>query len=187
MGSASPVPVTTSLLQNSVVAGTVRDKLTFNVNGTGSTFVSTSVVRWNGSNRSTMFNNANQLTVTVPASDVSVAGTAQVTVFTPAPGGGTSNAQTFTINNPQAVISSLSPNNTAQDGPQFTLTVIGSNFVPGAVVRWAGSNRTTTFVGNSQLQAIITATDIANPGSFAVTVVNPGAAASNSVNFTVNP
>jgi hypothetical protein len=38
------------------------------------------------------------LQATIPASDISQAGTAQVTVSNPAPGGGTSNALTFTIN-----------------------------------------------------------------------------------------
>ncbi len=180
----NPVPATGPLSPMSVVAGSVRDTLTLTV--PGSNFVPGSVVRWNGSNRLTMFNSPNGLTATIPASDLVAAGTAQVTVFTPVPGGGTSNFQTFTINNPTAVVSSLSPNSTAEDGPDFTLTVIGSNFVPGAVVRWAGSNRTTTFIGNSQLRALIPASDIANPGMFTITVVNPGAAASNSVNFTVN-
>jgi hypothetical protein len=55
-------------------------------------------VRWNGSNRTTTFVSSTQLTATIPASDIAVAGTAQVTVFTPTPGGGTSSAQTFTIN-----------------------------------------------------------------------------------------
>ncbi len=178
------VPSTSGLVPNIAVAGSVRDTLAVRVNG--SNFVPGSVVRWNGSNRLTTFFNGNRVDATIPASDLVGAGTAQVTVFTPVPGGGTSNAQTFTINNPTAVISSLSPNSTAEDGLEFTLTVIGSNFVPGAVVRWAGSNRTTTFVGSSQLRAIIPASDIANPGMFTITVVNPGAAASNSVNFTVN-
>jgi hypothetical protein len=38
------------------------------------------------------------LRAAIPASDIATAGTAQVTVFTPAPGGGTSNALTLTIN-----------------------------------------------------------------------------------------
>ncbi len=41
---------------------------------------------------------ATQLQAAIPASDIAGVGSAQVTVFNPAPGGGTSNAQTFTIN-----------------------------------------------------------------------------------------
>ena len=60
-------------------------------------FVSGSVVRWNGSDRTATYVSATQRTASIPASDISSPGTASVTVFTPAPGGGTSNAGTFTI------------------------------------------------------------------------------------------
>src|SRR5947209_5119388 len=43
----------------------------------------------------------------VAASDITTAGTAQVTVVTPAPGGGTSAALTFTMNNPAPTLGSL--------------------------------------------------------------------------------
>lgn len=57
-----------------------------------------SVVRWNGSDRPTTGSGAvNALTAQVSASDIAAAGTAAVTVFNPAPGGGTSNSWTFTI------------------------------------------------------------------------------------------
>jgi hypothetical protein len=75
----------------------------------GNNFVSTSVVRWNGTDRATTSVSATQLTATILASDLAVAGTAQVTVFTPAPGGGTSNALTFTISNaPSGLVAAYS-------------------------------------------------------------------------------
>ena len=55
-------------------------------------------MQWNGAARTTTFVNSTQLTAAIPASDIAVAGSAQVTVVNPAPGGGTSNALTFTIN-----------------------------------------------------------------------------------------
>jgi YVTN family beta-propeller protein len=64
----------------------------------GDNFVPDSVVRWNGSDRPTTGNGSiNGLTAQISASDIAAAGTAQVTVFNPAPGGGTSNSLTFTI------------------------------------------------------------------------------------------
>ena len=64
----------------------------------GSNFVTGSVVRWNGSDRPTMSNGSvNGLIAQISASDISAAGTAAVTVFNPGPGGGSSNALTFTI------------------------------------------------------------------------------------------
>ena len=84
-----------------------------------------------------------------------------------------------------ATLTSLSPSSTAAGGPAFTLTVNGTGFVSGAIVRWNGANRTTTFVNSSQLRAAIPATDIATAGTAQVTMVNPGAAASNALPFTV--
>jgi DNA-binding beta-propeller fold protein YncE len=54
-------------------------------------------VRWNGSDRPTTVDAINGLTAQISASDVAAAGTAAVTVFNPGPGGGSSNASTFTI------------------------------------------------------------------------------------------
>jgi hypothetical protein len=72
------------------------------VNGSG--FVATSKVRWNGADRPTTFVSASQLTASIPSSDIAAAGTAQVTVFNPIPGGGTSNAQTFNMSGNARVV-----------------------------------------------------------------------------------
>lgn len=98
----------------------------------------------------------------------------------------------FTItaaSNPVPSISSISPSSATAAGSGFTLTVNGSNFVNGAVVRWNGSDRTTTFVNSGQLTAAISAADIATVGNRTVTVFNPapGGGTSGSLTFTVNP
>ncbi|MGH7753736.1 MAG: beta strand repeat-containing protein, partial [Gemmatimonadales bacterium] len=165
-------PSTSGLVPVSATAGATRDTLTVRVNG--SSFVARSVVRWNGSNRVTTFFNSNRVDATIPASDLLGAGMAQVTVFTPIPGGGTSNAQTFTINNPSPALAALSPSSAPAGEPGLILTVTGSNFVPGSVVRWNGANRPTTFIGGSQLRATIPASDLAVMGSANVTVFTPG-------------
>ena len=122
----------------------------------------------------TFVNNA-QLTAAITAADIATAGTANVTVFNPTPGGGVSAPATFTITatNPLPAITTLSPNSGQAGGPAFTLTVDGSNFVAGSVVRWNGTARVTTFVNNAQLTAAITAADIATVGTANVTVFNP--------------
>ena len=63
----------------------------------GSYFIRQSVVRWNGGDRPTMFISGTELEAKIPAEDLKRAGAAQVTVFNPAPGGGTSDIITFTI------------------------------------------------------------------------------------------
>ena len=64
---------------------------------TGSYFIRQSVVRWNGGDRPTMFISGTELEAKIPAEDLKREGAAQVTVFNPAPGGGTSNGAAFTI------------------------------------------------------------------------------------------
>src|SRR5207247_11263662 len=116
------------------------------------------------------------------------AGTSPVTVFSPTPGGGTSGASTFTINNPAPTLSSISPTSAAAGGAAFTLTATGTNFNSSSVVRWNGSNRTTTLVSSTQLQAQILASDIATAGTAQVTVFNPapGGGTSSVGTFTVS-
>jgi 6-phosphogluconolactonase len=72
-----------------------------NINGqllvNGQNFLASSVVRWNGNDRPTTFYSNSQLTAQISASDIAAAGTAAVTVFNSASGGGSSNTSTFTI------------------------------------------------------------------------------------------
>jgi len=89
----NPVPQLTSLNPSQTGAGGLGFTLVVN----GSNFVTTSKVRWKGSNRPTTFVSSNQLTAVISAADIATGGTAKVTVFNPTPGGGTSNALTFTI------------------------------------------------------------------------------------------
>jgi hypothetical protein len=87
-------------MPNTANAGGPLFTLTVN----GSDFVNGSVVQWNGVGRTTSFVSANQLTATIPASDIAAIVPVNVTVFNPAPGGGLSNSLPFTINNPTPVI-----------------------------------------------------------------------------------
>jgi len=63
----------------------------------GANFVPGSVVQWNSSARVTTYLGNSQLRAAIGASDIATVGSGQVTVFTPGPGGGTSNAQSFVI------------------------------------------------------------------------------------------
>src|SRR6266700_4070512 len=184
---ANPMPSITSLSPVSATAGTAAFTLT--VNGSG--FINGSVVNWNGSSRTTTYVSGTQLQAGIAAGDIASAGTAQVTVFNPAPGGGTSGNAGFTINapnNPTPSITSLSPVSATAGTAAFTLTVNGSGFINGSVVNWNGSSRTTTYVSGGQLQASISAADIAAAGTAQVTVFNPapGGGTSGNAGFTIN-
>src|SRR5215831_2763258 len=96
----NPVPlVNQPLVPAAVLPG--GPGFTLTVNGTG--FTSESVVQWNGCVRETSFVSSSRLTATILESDVSTPGTASVTVFTPSPGGGTSNLVFLQITNPCSV------------------------------------------------------------------------------------
>jgi hypothetical protein len=68
---------------------------TLTVNGTG--FIASSTAYWGVSALTTTYVSATQLTAQVPAADIATAGTNAVTVQTPAPGGGASNAWQFEV------------------------------------------------------------------------------------------
>ena len=181
----NPAPSLASLAPSSTTAGGATFTLTLN----GSGFVSTSVVRWNGANRATTFVSTTQLTASIPASDRLDGGTVTVTVLNPAPGGGTSAGQAFTINNPLPSIGSLIPNLILAGSPGGAiLTVTGSNFVPSSVARWNGSPRTTRFESGGQLQVDIPAADVASGAVVQVTVFNPAPAGGTSAaaSLTIN-
>jgi len=83
-------------------------------------------------------------------------------------------------------LTSLSPASKVAGTGAFTLTVNGANFVSGtSVVRWNGSNRTTTFVSATQLTAAITAADITSSGTANITVAN-GSGVSNALPFMID-
>jgi len=90
---SNPVPTITSISPTSTIIGATQFTLTVN----GANFVQNSVVSWNGAARATSFISANQLTAAISASDVTATGTFSIAATSPAPGGGVSNLQTFTV------------------------------------------------------------------------------------------
>ncbi len=182
--AGNPIPGIASISPTSSPVGNAALSLT--VMGRG--FVSASIVNWNGIALATTYASASQLSAAIPAADLTTAGTFNVTVTSPAPGGGTSVAQQFTVENPTPTITSISPTNTPAGGAAFTLTVNGTNFVANSAVEWNGSGLQTSFVSAKQLTAGITAADITISGTASVTVVNPapGGGTSGASTFTIS-
>lgn len=89
----NPVPSISAISPSSVPAGS-RD-ITLTVEGWN--FISSSIVQWGGTGKTTTYISSTRLTAAIPAADLSGAGSAVVRVFTPSPGGGTSNAVTLTL------------------------------------------------------------------------------------------
>jgi uncharacterized protein len=180
-------PTISLLSPSSVPAGSAQLTLTI----TGSNFAPGtpgSVVEWIGTALTTTYVSDTELTALVPAPDLASAGTASVTVNNPAPGG-LSGSQTFTIApaNPVPAILTLSPGSITAGQLAFTLTVDGSNFVPGARVNWNGSALATTVVSAFQLTATVPAANVAAAGTASVTVANPSpGGTSPAAAFTIN-
>jgi DNA/RNA endonuclease G (NUC1) len=182
----NPVPVALTLSPSSAAAGGSSFTLTVN----GSSFISSSIVKWNGTSLTTTYVSASQIKATVPAANIASGGTATVTVFNPTPGGGTSSGLTFTItssNNPLPVALSMSPSSAAKGGSSFTLAVTGNSFISSSVVKWNGTSLTTTYVSASQLNATVPAANIATVGTATVTVFTPtpGGGTSAGLTFTI--
>ena len=92
-GGTNPVPTINFLDPSCAPSGAQA----FTLAVFGSNFVAGSVVRWNGNDRPAQFSNSGEIDVRILASDIATTGTAAVTVFNAAPGGGSSNTLTLTI------------------------------------------------------------------------------------------
>ena len=184
IGQLMPVPVITSINPTGVAAGSPA----FTLNVYGSNFTINSIVRWNGADLVTTFVNSGQLNAQVPAGNVAAPGSANITVYNPPPGGGTSNTVVFQISgNPLPVLNSLNPSNVPAGNPTFNLTAYGLNFIPTSVVRWNGIDLPTTYVSGTQLVAQVAASRVTSPGTATITVYNPppDGGTSNSLTFTI--
>lgn len=82
-------------------------------------------------------------------------------------------------------ITALSPNTAVPGGAMFTLTVTGTDFKNGAVIKFGAAEEPTTFLSATSLSATIPASDIATAGTVSVTVVNPDEQVSAGRPFTV--
>jgi Tol biopolymer transport system component len=186
--TVNPTPIVSTISPEDAVAGGPA----FQLNVVALNVETTSVVNWNGSPRTTTTDpNTGQLVAQIMATDITTPGVADITVVTPAPGGGISNDITFFIDapaNPAPVISGLAPSSATAGGAAFTLSVNGSGFVSSSSVNWNGSPRTTTVASSTQLTAAILATDILTAGTANVTVTNPapGGGTSASAPFTIS-
>ena len=70
-------------------------------------------------------------------------------------------------------ISSLLPYEVIAGSPSFTLIVSGAQFQPTSRVLWNGSQRPTTYVSATRIEAAITLQDVAAPASVRIVVQNP--------------
>lgn len=181
-------PTLAALSPASVVEGS--GPLTLAVTGTG--FVNgKSVVHWNGTALFTEFVSETELHATVPASLLAEAGTAEVTVHNPEPGGGPSGPRTFNITQkpppaPTLSVTSVTPNSALTTAGNTTITIAGDGFVADTKVRWQGTDLATTVSSTKELKATVPANLLSDVGEFSLMVVTPGGDEAGPLTFTVN-
>jgi photosystem II stability/assembly factor-like uncharacterized protein len=178
-------PSITSISPDHALVGS--GAVTISIDGAG--FLATATAQYNSRDVVTTFVSDTQLTAEIPAEALSATGTLSITVVNPDLDGGTSNPVVFTVNNPLPTLATISPDQkTAGDGG-FTLTLNGSDFVPGSLAYWNGAELDTTFTSASQLHAQVPMSFIVNEGAASVFVRNPtpGGGDSSGATFTIAP
>ncbi len=168
-------PVILSVSPNSVYTGSGDTTLTVS----GENFTASSVVDWNGAALATTFSNicyytcTGELTATVPAADLTAAGTASVTVDTAGVVPPVSNAVTVTITNPPSpTLTSIYPNAGAIDTAN-QLTLQGTGFTASTTVDVNGVQIPSTYSSSTSITATVPASSVAVPGNVNVTVTTP--------------
>jgi hypothetical protein len=169
-------PTTTSISPTSATAG--GSAFTLTVNGTN--FVSgSSTVTWNGSNRTTTFVSATQLTADITAADIATAGTATVGVTTT---GATnaSNTQTFTIN------SAATPTLSSTALTAFGATCINTTTGPNSFTI-TGTSLTATDITVGALAGYTYSTTAGGTYTSTLTLTQPGGSFSQQVFVKFTP
>lgn len=179
----NPLPVLGSVSPATIL----RDGPAASLTVDGSSFLANSTVRWAGTSLATTFVSASQLTAQVPASLLNSAGLFPVTVFTPAPGGGTSGAVSVTVANPAPSLASIVPATLTASTASAGITVSGSSFVPESTVRLDGTSLATGFSSAGVLSATVPAGAIVMPGTYSIDVFSPppGGGASAMLPLTI--
>jgi len=186
-GANNPVPVLSSMSPTS--APLFSPDLVLTVNGSG--FFLGSFVQWNGMNLPTTFVGPTQLTAILSStlftqfSPFTFGSTAQITVFNPAPGGGTSAPLVFNVASLTSTpsISSIAPNTAVAGDFSFRLVVTGSGLLNTKIL-WAGTPLLGFSPSDTEAIAFVPSALIATAGTAQVTAAGPSGT-SNAVPFTI--
>ncbi len=180
----NPAPVLSGVSPNSVTTMNAGAVLTL----TGSGFLSNSAVTWNGATHASTFVNGTELQLMLSAVDVSLVGSAQISVMNPTPGGGTTAPSQISIVYPAPTITTINPASVLAGSSDILLDISGSGFVPPSVITWNGTAFITTFVSAAELKATLPAADVTGSSAslIAVQTPAPGGGTSAAVTFDVN-
>lgn len=182
----NPTPTLLALAPENISAGSGA----FDLILTGSNFVPMSSGRFGDTQPASTVNSNTQITMTIPAEMLIDGGQHEVTVSSPGPGGGSSNALAFLVNNPAPTISAVSPTTAIRLSSDTTLTLTGTGFVHQSSVQLGAVALTPASYTPTEITVLIPSSAISRSGPVDVTVVNPGpgGGTSGAVQITVaNP
>lgn len=192
----------TNVAPSGLPAGGGSFLLTVNANQLNG-FNSTTVVQWNGQKLSSTFVDITTMTATVPSSLLAKPGTAFINTLSAQSGtgqNGLSNTLAFNIfgaPNPLPTLTSVTPATAAACGTSctnaaVTITVVGTNFLQssnngGSLVTFADkltpmqqpTALSITSFSDTQIQAVIPGSFLANPDTATIVVSNPGSGPCN--------
>lgn len=77
-------------------------------------------------------------------------------------------------------IETISPKSSKQAGPAFTLSIVGSQFLPNSTVQWNGAPLPTTVVNGNLINAKVPANTVSEAGPATIWIQGPGRAAARS-------
>ncbi len=177
-------PSVVSITPAKVGAGAAVTTLTVN----GTNFTSTSSIQVGGVVEATSYGSATRLTATVLASQLASGSLLPVVVLNGSSTSASGTVINLEVDNPVPAITQFLPSSFTTGAASTTISVTGTGFVPTTTIQVNGSARSTTFVSATQVNVILTATDLASAGSLTLVAVNvaPGGGSSAAASVPVN-
>jgi hypothetical protein len=139
---------------------------------TGTGFISTSIVKFNGASLTTTFTSPTSLFATIPDAAMLAAGKYGVTVSSGADV--VSLPSSFEVRNPTPSLSTLSPRTVDAGSAAIAVTIDGSNFTKSSEVFSGGTPLATTYVSASRLRATLPSSLLSKAASLTIRVSTPG-------------
>ncbi len=180
----NPAPTLTTISPTTKNVGDGAFTLTL----TGTGYNASSTVYFASDALVTTYVSSTQITAAVPGAELVTGGSINVTVVNPNPVGGTSVARVFSINNPAPTLTLIAPDSVGAGDSDTILTLTGSSFVNGSIVKLNGNSVSTVYNSPTQLTATIASSSLRIAGSYNVAVFNaePGGGTSTNRVLTVN-
>lgn len=180
------VPTVESLSVNSAVIGS--PDLTVSLTGKG--FAPGAKVSFGSTDLTPATATDTQLSFVIPEVLLSSTGVIPVTASNPEPGGGVSNALSFTVGNPLPTLTSFVSSSTLINNTGFTLEIDGTGFVAGTQVLFGSDTLTPASVTSTHIAVGVPDALLKTARMVPVSIVNPEpiGGTSNAIEFGVyNP